>query len=95
MIHQLQNQQPFIDFGFGLTHKTIPAGTSVTVWLITLFNTGSYIFSLSAQGTVIKVSDYEYKITFDTPGLYEINMIVSARKKKISLQSNVITVNVI
>ena len=95
MINHLQNIRPYIDFGFGLTHKTIPAGASVTVWLNTLFNTGSYTFSLSAQGSTTKISENEYSIVFNTPGLYEINMIVSARKKKISLQSNVITVNVI
>jgi hypothetical protein len=95
MINQFQNLQPFIDFGFGLTHKSIPAGASVTVWLTTLYNTEAYNVNLAAQGSVTKVSDYEYNITFNTPGLYEINMIASAKKKKISLQSNVITVNVI
>lgn len=95
MINELKNLTPCISFGFGLTSASAVIGQPVTVWLQTLYNPEAYTFSLSAQGTVTKISDYEYEVAFGALGLYEIALIVSSKNSKTSLQSNVITVNVL
>lgn len=95
MIEQLKNIRPYIDFGFGITEKTIEAGQPVTVWLSTLYNTAEYDFSLDTAGEINKISDYEYEVIFTNPGEYELYLSVIPVSKKISLQSNVITLTVV
>ena len=94
MIHQLQNSSPYITFGFGQTVKTIAVGSPVTVWLNTLYNEQEYTFSLLAQADVTKVSAYQYSIVATRTGVIDISLIVSAKHRKISLQSNVLTLNI-
>jgi hypothetical protein len=95
MIKQLQNALPEIDFGLGATQTTTDTGIPVTVWLNTLYNLDAYVFILSTQGNVTKISDYEYQIVFYQTGTHEIKLDVISKTKKISLQSNTITVTVL
>ncbi|MGV3459906.1 MAG: hypothetical protein ACO1N9_05555 [Flavobacterium sp.] len=96
MIHELRNAAPFIDFGFGVTAQTANVGDKVTVWLSTLYNEGVYQTGLNASGgNVTKISDYEYEVSYATPGTYEISLAVGSTVRKISLQSNTITLTVI
>lgn len=95
MIQQLKNLPPAISFGLGSTAAQASAGKPVTVWLGTLYNRDAYAFTLNTEGTVQKISDYEYRVVFDAPGEYHINLTVNSIRKGISLQSNSITLNVI
>ena len=92
MIQQLKNIPPFIDFGFGITHTHVTAGKPVTVWLNTLYNQEVYGFTLHATGVVTKISNYEYVVTYPLPGTYTLRLGVSTPDKKISLESNILTV---
>jgi len=92
MIQQLKNIPPLIDFGFGLTSIQAAVNTPVTVWLNTLYNQEAYSFTLRATGAVTKISNYEYEIAYPQPGTYLIAMGVSTTDKKISLESNILTV---
>jgi hypothetical protein len=94
MIEQLKNAPPFIDFGFGRTVSQISVGDPVTVWLNTLYNTELYNFNLLTRGTVTRISNYEYEIIYNQPGSYEVKLSVSTSNKKISLESNVLTITV-
>jgi hypothetical protein len=91
MIEQYKNAPPFIDFGFARTLLQVAAGEPVTVWLNTLYNQDVYRFALSVRGTVTKISNYEYEVTCPNPGTYEIKLGVSTSNKKISLESNILT----
>ncbi|MCR5863062.1 hypothetical protein LRS05_13410 [Flavobacterium sp. J372] len=96
MIHELRNTPPFIDFGFGITQHTVGVGQIATVWLSTLYNQDVYNTGLNANGAVItRVSSFEYEVTYSTPGTYEISLNVGSNTRKISLQSNTITLTVI
>lgn len=95
MIKQLQNTAPFIDFGFGNTQTVVNTGVPVTVWLSNLYNPDAYVYILSAPGSVKTISDYEYEVSFYDVGTYEIKLNVISKNKKISLQSNAITVTVL
>jgi hypothetical protein len=94
MIEQLKNAPPFIDFGFGRTHLQAAVGEPITVWLNTLYNKEQYNFNLLTRGTVTKISNYEYEIIYNQPGSYEVKLSVSTSNKKISLESNVLTITV-
>lgn len=95
MIHALRTTTPFIDLGFGITQQEVPAGTPVTVWVNTLYNQEVYSFTLTAPGAVItKISNYEYSLTYATPGTYTISLGVSNTGKKTSLASNILTITV-
>jgi plastocyanin len=91
MIEQLKNAPPFIDFGFGRTHLQVAVGEPVTVWLNTLYNQDVYSFNLTARGTITKISNYEYEVMYTQPGSYEVKLGVSTSNKKVSLESNVLT----
>ena len=91
MIDQLKNIPPAIDFGFGIMQKQVAVNTPVTVWLNTLYNQEVYSFALTAQGAVTKISNYEYVVTRAQPGTYTIKLSVSTTNKKISLESNILT----
>lgn len=96
MIQQLRNMPPFIDFGLGVTEKTISVGQKVTIWLSTLYNPDAYSTSLDAAGAeVTRISDYEYEVVCGTPGVYSISLAVGSTSRKISLQSNTLTLTVI
>lgn len=86
---------PQIDFGLGFTKTETTTGTPVTVWLNTLYNSDAYVFVLSAEGNVTKISDYEYQVVFYETGTYGMKVQVVSKTKKISLQSNTITVTVL
>jgi hypothetical protein len=91
MIQQLKNIPPFIDFGFGVTKQEVAVNTTVTVWLNTLYNQEVYGFTLHATGVVSKISNYEYEVRYPQPGTYTIKLGVSTTDKKISLDSNILT----
>lgn len=95
MIEELKNIRPFISFGSGVTQREVQAGETVTVWLGTLYNQNIYSFTLVAGGTVHKVSNYEYRVTYTTPGTHTIYLVVNTKVKGSDLQSNTITLNVI
>jgi len=96
MIQELKTATPFITFGYGLTQMSVPGGTSVTVWLNTMFDQSVYSFQLVYSGaTMVKISNYEYRITYNTPGAHNIYLNVSfsaSAKDKQTLKSNTITV---
>lgn len=92
MIHQFKNQTPFISFGFGVTQKIATAASQTTIWLNTLYNEDEYDFSLTATGAGInKVSNYEYAINSISRGTYTFSLRVTSKDKRISLDSNVLT----
>lgn len=96
MIQELRNTKPFIDFGLGITATTVKTGEAVTVWLSTLYNADVYETGLTSPGgTSTKISDYEYEVSYATPGTHEISLTVSSTARKISLQSNTLTLTVI
>ncbi|MXN91290.1 hypothetical protein GR160_08615 [Flavobacterium sp. Sd200] len=93
MIHQLKTITPFIDFGFGITQLNTTANTPFTVWLQTLYNQNAYTFTLMAtNGQVTQISNYEYIVVYPEPGTYQINITVDSANKRISLDSNILTV---
>ena len=95
MISEYKNLTPAIDFGLGLTTMQATAGQPVTVWLQTLYNRQAYTFMLQCEGTVNKISDYRYEVTFATPGSYTIQLAVTPVNKGASLMSNTIDLTVV
>lgn len=96
MIQEIKNTEPFINFEFLLTHKQIPVGIPVTVWLTSLFNLNDYDVAIVRNGaTMIKVSDYEYIITYAAAGSYEVYINILSKDKKTALKSNTLTITVI
>ena len=96
MIQELRNTKPFIDFGLGITATTVKTGETVTVWLSTLYNADVYETALNPPGgTSTRISDYEHEVTYPSPGVYAITLTVSSTARKISLQSNTLTLTVI
>jgi hypothetical protein len=95
MIQEIKSTTPVIDFGFGLSSLTALVGVPVTVWLQSLHNKDSYDFSINAaDALVIKVSDYQYSITFSTPGIRGVIMNVGTKDKLKGYVSNQITITV-
>ena len=94
MIHAIRNVVPAIDFGHGITTKEITAGQPVIVWLQTIYNRQAYDFMLQCGGSVNKISDYEYAVTFATPGSYALKLVISSKDKSITLQSNILNLTV-
>lgn len=94
MIVQSKTLAPFIDFGFGLVEKTVSAGTPVTVWQGNLYNTEYSSVINTPGGTYSKVSDYQYTVTYATPGTYNITVVVSNKDKTKNYTSNTITITV-
>lgn len=96
MIGTIQSIAPKIDFGQGRVTLQAQAGQPVVVWLQTVYNKSYYTFTLQTTGTVIKISDYEYHVTFSTPGTYTVQMAVArANKKETPLMSNILDLTVI
>jgi hypothetical protein len=96
MIQEIRSAQPFIDFGFGITQHTVGIGQTAVIWLSTLYNQDAYNTGLNANGaTITRISPFEYEVIYSTPGTYEINLNVGSNTRKISLQSNTITLTVI
>lgn len=95
MIQQLRDIVPAINFDFGLSEKTISAGSDVIVWLDSIYNQDAYSFGISAVGSseINIISNYQYTITYDTPGTYEITVNVSIKGKS-SKTSNTLTITV-
>ena len=95
MIKELSTTRPFIDFGLGITATSTIAGTPVTVWLSTLYNSDAYTTGLNAPGGVVtRVTDYEYSVTYSAAGEHHISLFVNSTTRKTSLQSNTITLTV-
>lgn len=94
MINDLKHLPPAIDFGFGTTKTQATVGQPVTVWLQTLYNKEAYIFYLQCTGTVTKISDYQYRVTFSTPGEHTIQLAVTPKTKAAGLQSNILDLTV-
>jgi len=96
MIQQLKTITPAIDLGFGITQKQVATSIPVTVWLNTLYNSQAYTCSIFALGaTVNKISNYQYNVTYATPGNYTVNMSVNSIDKTISLASNILNITVV
>ena len=94
MITDLKTIAPAIDFGLGLTTLQAQAGQPVTVWLQTLYNRQAYTFILQCTGTVTKVSNYQYRVTFATPGNYTLQMAVTPVSKGTTRMSNILDLTV-
>lgn len=94
MISEYKNLVPAIDFGLGLNTVTVPAGQPVTVWLQTLYNQQAYTFALQTTGAVNKISNYQYTVTFATPGTYTLQLAVTPADKSIALMSNILDLTV-
>ena len=95
MLHELKNIIPSIDFGFGTATKVAQVGETFTVWLSTLYNQDAYSFFLQCEGSVTNISDYEYEVSYDAEGEYNIQLTVVSGDKKTSLESNVLTVTIV
>jgi len=95
MIQQLKTITPAIDLGFGITQKQVAQGTTVTVWLNTLYNKEAYTFMLLAQGAAVtKISNYQYLLVYNTPGIYLVSLNVNSTDKTISIASNILNITV-
>ena len=94
MIQQIHTLTPQIDFGFGHTVKKVPAGTSVTIWLSTLYNREAYCFALTAPGTITKVSDYEYTVMHTVSGVYSPQLTVTHKATGLRLVSNTLNLTI-
>jgi len=93
MIQELKNITPFVSFGFGLTRAEINVATPVTVWLDTLYNQSEFDFTIVANGaTVVKVSNYEFRLAYVTTGNREIYLNVGTKDKVTTLKSNTLTI---
>lgn len=91
MIQNIKYIPPYIDFGFGVTTKNTAKNNPVTVWLSTLYNQEAYTFSLTGPGTITKVSNYEYTVTHNTPGIYNLQLIVTLKATNTPFESNILT----
>lgn len=98
MIYQEQNRSPFISFDFGDTVKSVAVDTVVTVWLNTPYNQDEYQFDLiyqnASKAMVTKISNYEFEISYNEAGTYNLSFVVSNKGKSKSLTSNTITLTV-
>ena len=96
MIDEILELTPAIDFGFGWEHIRVGIGVEFTVWLNTTFNPDLYIMILpvSSAATVKQESSYQFTISYNAPGTYQLQMDVNA-KSGIALKSNIITVEVV
>lgn len=96
MIVEYRTLIPFIDFGFGYDTKTAAIGEPVTVWLNTIYNPGysSFISYDTTKASMVKISEYEYQLTYTEAGTHEIFIDISARDKALKLTSNTITLTV-
>lgn len=88
MIQEIHTIAPEIDFGFGHTVKKVAAGTHVTIWLSTIYNRDAYSFTLTAPGSIVAVSPYEYTVTHSTPGVYTLMLAVTHKATGLRLVSN-------
>lgn len=93
MIQNIKYIPPYIDFGFGVTTKNTSINKAVTVWLSTLYNQDAYTFSLTGPGTITKVSNYEYTVTHNTPGMYTLQLIVTLKATNTPFESNLLYLN--
>lgn len=95
MITELLHVTPDIDFGFGWQHATTGISYPVTVWLNTVYNSNDYTVAFVAPpgSKTTKLSDYEYSISYNTPGAYELQLEVYTRSG-LKLISNTITLTV-
>jgi len=91
MIVQAQAPIPIIDFGYGLSQKTMQAGTPVTVWLNTPYLPGNTMTLNFTAATLVKVSDYQYQLTYSGAGTHDIYITVSSADKTKNTNSNTIT----
>ncbi|MHA3787460.1 hypothetical protein ACX0HA_04555 [Flavobacterium hauense] len=94
MIQQIHTVTPEIDFGFGQTVKREGAGVPVTIWLATIYNRDAYSFSLSAPGSITKLSDYEYTVIHTTPGVYSPVLTVTHKATGLRLVSNTLNLTI-
>lgn len=90
MIQNIQYIPPYINFGFGVTTKLSTIHKPITVWLSTLYNQEAYTFSLTGPGTITKVSNYQYTIAHNVPGLYNIQLVVTLKATNTPLESNIL-----
>lgn len=93
MIENIRYLTPYIDFGFGITTKNARLNDTVTVWLSTLYNQEAYSFSFVGPGTVTKITNYQYTITHNVPGTYNLQLIVTLKATSTRLESNLLTLN--
>lgn len=95
MITELLHVTPDIDFGFGWQHAVTSISEPVTVWLNTVYNRNDYTITFIAPpgSKTTKLSDYEYSISYNAPGVYELQLEVSTRAG-ITIMSNTITLTV-
>lgn len=96
MIQEYRNLTPFIDLGFGLESGKAAINEVITVWLSTIYDDeySSNISYNATKASLVKVSDYEYQLTFTEPGEYEVFIVVSDMSKTLNFKSNTITLTV-
>lgn len=84
MIYEMRNMPPYINFSNGNTAFTGKQGETATVWLNTLYNQATYNFTLLATGAaVVKISDYEYQVSYTEKGSYKIQLTVNGKEKPV------------
>ncbi|KAF2518259.1 hypothetical protein E0W68_09550 [Flavobacterium salilacus subsp. salilacus] len=97
MIQEIKNRPPYIH----ITDLKIsfPVGENITVWLSGQYNEAEYNYSLTAIGAATneKVSNYEYSLTYDTPGTYTLFAVLTGKgaTKGKELTSNILTLTVV
>lgn len=96
MITDYRNIQPYITFGFDKKEALAGLGEPITVWLGTIYNPeySTNIIYDSVKGSMTKVSDFQYVISFSEAGTYEIYIAVTDKDKTFTLQSNTITLTI-
>jgi len=96
MIIDVKNSPPIINFDFGFNEKTVQAGVPVTVWLQSLFNQDEHTFTIQFEGAaLVKVSNYEYQLTYSAQGVHSISLVVSSKDKRKNITSNTLTLTVV
>lgn len=96
MITELRSITPLIDFGFGIMARNAAIGETVTVWMNTIYNRdySSNISYDTTKASMIKISDYEYQLTYNEAGNHDISIDVTGKDKSLKLSSNTITLTV-
>lgn len=97
MIIELRTKTPFIHYGFHNIKRKAIVGEVVDIYLKTSYNQNSYDeFKLIAfsSSSLVKISDYHYKVTYDTDGLKQITSEVKNKGQK-ELNSNILELEII
>lgn len=97
MILEARKRTPFVHFGFNETYKTAIVNEVVDIYLKTIYSPEFLTdFELLTSGTasIVKVSNYHYKITHTAQGTVNISLKIEKDDPK-ELNSNVLELEIL